>query len=220
MLVCRTYASDSDSEIRVPTVSQQLSFKSRTLRRKLNVSLAPNDFHQSQLKSVVRARSIAGQFKRRWVKHFHSNSVGVPSATRATGRWPQCPFHWLAHHKCHLYLMKLFNKCFHTYDLLSNSIRIFQHLHGSVWALSLTRATAVCRGYSHGSHGDWGNRVMQFWEGPESGPDPDLPRHPLASTGPQSHRLHQNDLCECGSHTGIVWTKYRDTYLQTQRCVL
>lgn len=28
----------------------------------------------------------------------------------------------------------------------------------------------------------------------------------LASTGPQSLRLHQNDLYKCGSHIDIVWT--------------
>lgn len=44
-LIHRAYASDLDSEIQVSTFSQQLSFKMRTLRRKLNVSLALNVFH-------------------------------------------------------------------------------------------------------------------------------------------------------------------------------
>lgn len=45
MLVYRAYARDLDSETQVSTSSQQLPFKIRTLRRKLNVNLAPDDFH-------------------------------------------------------------------------------------------------------------------------------------------------------------------------------
>lgn len=47
-LVYGAYANDLESEIPGSTFSQRLSFKIRTLRRKLNVSLAPDDFHSSQ----------------------------------------------------------------------------------------------------------------------------------------------------------------------------
>lgn len=47
-LVYGAYANDLESEIPVSTFSQQLSFKIRTLWGKLNVSLAPTDFHWNQ----------------------------------------------------------------------------------------------------------------------------------------------------------------------------
>lgn len=60
MLVYRVHAGDLDSEILASTFSQQLSFNIGTLRRKSNMSLAPDDFHYHQLKSIVPARSVPG----------------------------------------------------------------------------------------------------------------------------------------------------------------
>ena len=128
-LIHRAYASVLDLETQVPTSSQQLSFKTRTLRRKLNRSLAPNHFHSSQLKSVVQARSSPGEFKRGWEAAETSKTKRLECQVQqgpeegGSGRRQQMPLARLAYHMCHL-LCHL-TQCFHIYDLILNSIKIF-----------------------------------------------------------------------------------------------